>query len=170
MREVIGPLVGFNYWANHRLLDAVASLPADAFTREVGREFSVPTLQGMLVHLMGAEAIWLCRWRGASQANAERAEAYPAIATLRARWGEVERELRAFVDGLTEADLRREFDYRLLSGEPGRSVLWHAIQHVVDHGTHHRSEVATMLTRLGTSPPGTGLIAYYRSAAQGAGR
>lgn len=35
--------------------------------------------------------------------------------------------------------------------------------HVVNHDTHHRSEVATMLTRVGHVPPGTDLIVHYRT-------
>jgi len=163
MREVIGPLVDFNYWANRRLLGAVDALAPDGFTREVGREFSLPTLQGMLGHILGAEVLWLARWRGSPPNPMERADAYPTPAALRSRWTEAERDFRGFVDGLSEADLAREIDYRALDGQPYRSVLWQMIQHVVNHGTHHRSEVATMLTRLGQPPPATDLIVYYRT-------
>ncbi len=163
MREVIGPLVDFNYWANRRLLGAVEALPAEAFSREIGREFSFPTLQGMLVHIMGAELIWLGRWRGISPGTPERADAYATLAALRARWERAEADFRGFVDGLGEADLARVVETRTLAGDPYRAALWQMIQHVVNHGTHHRSEVATMLTRLGAAPPATDLILYYRS-------
>jgi uncharacterized damage-inducible protein DinB len=36
------------------------------------------------------------------------------------------------------------------------------VQHVVNHGTHHRSETATMLTRLGQAPEPLDLVVYYR--------
>lgn len=163
MREVTGPLVDFNYWANRRLLGAVEALPAEAFSREIGREFSFSTLQGMLVHIMGAELIWLGRWRGISPGTPERADAYATLAALRARWERTEADFRGFVDGLGEADLARVVETRTLAGDPYRAALWQMIQHVVNHGTHHRSEVATMLTRLGAAPPATDLILYYRS-------
>ncbi len=163
MREVIGPLVDFNCWANRRLLGAVGALGQEGFTRELGREFSSPTLQGMLAHIMGAEVLWLGRWRGSPPTPMERAEAYPTPAALGIRWTEAERDLRGFVERLSEADLTREIDYRALDGQPYRSALWQMIQHVVNHGTHHRSEVATMLTRLGQPPPATDLIVYYRT-------
>jgi len=164
MRKLIGPLVDFNYWANRRLLGTVETLPADAFTRELGREFSVPTLQGMLVHIMSAEQVWLGRWRGVSVAAPERADGYPTVQTLRTRWETAERDFRAFVESQGDAELERVVDYRANDGQPYRSALWHMIQHVVNHGTHHRSEVATMLTRLGQAPLATDLILYYRSA------
>ena len=34
------------------------------------------------------------------------------------------------------------------------------LQHVVNHATHHRSEIATMITMLSGSPPGTDLVVY----------
>ena len=34
------------------------------------------------------------------------------------------------------------------------------LHHVPDHGTHHRSEIATMLTMVSGSPPGTGLARF----------
>jgi uncharacterized damage-inducible protein DinB len=38
--------------------------------------------------------------------------------------------------------------------------------HVPNHATHHRSEIATMLTMLSGSPPDTGVNSYYREAAK----
>jgi uncharacterized damage-inducible protein DinB len=35
-----------------------------------------------------------------------------------------------------------------------------ALEHVVNHATHHRSEVATMLTMVSGSPPDTGRVTY----------
>jgi uncharacterized damage-inducible protein DinB len=36
------------------------------------------------------------------------------------------------------------------------------LQHVVNHATHHRSEIATMLTMTKGSPPGTDMTIFYR--------
>lgn len=166
-RETIQPLVDFNYWANRQVLDAVEQLPADVFTREVGREFSFSTLQGTLAHIMGAEMVWLARWRGASPTGMEPAERYPTVAALGGRWAEVERELRGFIGALGDDGLARVVEYRAMDGRPYRHALWQMIQHVVNHGTHHRSEAATMLTRLGHAPPPTDLIVYYRAQAGG---
>jgi uncharacterized damage-inducible protein DinB len=162
MRKAIGAVVGYNYWANHRVLDAAGALEPASFTQEVGREFSFPTLQGMLVHLMGAELIWLGRWQGDSPGTPQRAEDYPTLAALRSRWESAERDFRRFVDGLGDEELGRVVETRTLAGQVYQLPLWQMIQHVVNHGTHHRSEVATMLTRLGAPPPPLDLVIYYR--------
>lgn len=163
MRDVIQPLVGYNYWANRRVLDAVTGLSPEAFTRELGAEFSFPTLQGMLVHVMGAELIWLGRWRGDSPGVPERPESYPTLEALRRRWEGVEADLRRFVDDQSDGDLSRVIETRNLAGTVFRLPLWQMVQHVVNHGTHHRSEAATMLTRLSSPPATLDLVVYYRS-------
>ena len=38
--------------------------------------------------------------------------------------------------------------------------------HVPNHATHHRSEIATMLTMVSGSPPDTGITSYYREKAE----
>jgi uncharacterized damage-inducible protein DinB len=51
-------------------------------------------------------------------------------------------------------------EYRLLSGKVYQQPLGLLLHHVTDHGTHHRSEIATMLTMVSGSPPGTGLARF----------
>ncbi len=165
IRELLRPLVDYNYWANGRLLEAAGALPAGALTRELGTEWSFPSLHRMFAHVMGAEALWLARWRGVDPAGLEPADGYDALPALRARWEAVERDFRAYLEPLDDAALRRAIDYRTLDGRPSRSVLWQMVQHVVNHGTHHRSEAAAMLTRLGHAPPPLDLILYYRTRA-----
>ena len=57
----------------------------------------------------------------------------------------------------------RRFDYQLMNGQPGQSILWHMLQHVVNHATYHRGQVTTMLRQLGAAPPKSqDLIVFYR--------
>jgi uncharacterized damage-inducible protein DinB len=39
------------------------------------------------------------------------------------------------------------------------------LQHLVNHGTYHRGQVATMLRQLGTIPNSSDLIFFYREHA-----
>jgi uncharacterized damage-inducible protein DinB len=65
---------------------------------------------------------------------------------LRTAWDTFEAEQRAYVEGLTEADLKRVIAYRNTQGVEGRVALAPLLQHVVNHATHHRSEAAAMIT------------------------
>ncbi len=161
LTEMVKALYEYDRWANRRLFEAVVSLPTGTADREVGSQFSFPTLKGMLAHILGAEVNWLARWKGHSPSSILRAKDVPDLDALRARWNELEAELSAFIDGLSEADLARVIHYKTTEGQPRSLPLWPLLQHVANHSTHHRSELATMLTMLGVAPPPTDLVIYH---------
>jgi uncharacterized damage-inducible protein DinB len=161
---MIRGLYDYHRWANRRLFEVAATLGADV-DREVGKQFSAPTVKGMLAHIYGADWIWLSRWKGTSPTRIPDGTDFATLDDLRRRWDELEREQQAFVDSLGDADLERVLDFRDTAGRPGRLALGGLLQHVANHATHHRSEVATMLTMLRGSPPPTDLVVYLRQKA-----
>ena len=156
-------LFDYDRWANRRLWDAVAALPPGEADREIGREWSVPTLKGMLAHILGAHIVWLARWRGSSPSALASAKDFPDLSSLRTRWDQAEADLSAFIAGLGDAELTRIVEYRNTEGQAFQHPLGPLMRHLVNHGTHHRSEVATMLTRLGVAPPPTDYVVYLRA-------
>lgn len=163
---LIRGLYDYHRWANHRLFEVALGL-GDAVTREMGKHWSVPTVKGMFAHLYGADAIWLSRWKGTSPARLPGDADFTTMADLRARWDLLETEQRAFVEGLTEADLARPVIYKNTSGEQFQVALGPLLQHVVNHATHHRSELATMITLISGSPPDTGINTYRTTVVKG---
>ena len=57
-------------------------------------------------------------------------------------------------------DLARVIDYKNTEGKGFKAPLGHLMQHVANHATHHRSEIATMVTILSGSPPDTGMNSW----------
>lgn len=159
--ETIRGLYDYDRWANRRLFDVASSLPPGKVGQEIGTQFSFPTLHGMLVHILGAEVIWLTRWQGTSPTAMPSAGDFPDLPALRRRWDEQDQRIRAFIEGLGDADLARVVHYKNSQGQAFQLPLWQLMQHVVNHSTHHRSELATMLTMLGVSPPPTDLVIYH---------
>lgn len=155
-------LVDFNAWADHRVLDACHGLTEEQFTRDLGSSF--PSVRDTLVHIMGGEWVWLALWRGhpspRTEMQAEFANSrFANQASVRARWEQVEVGLLDFVRGVTDADLEKTFEVKSHgSVYPLRSLL----QHLVNHGTYHRGQVATMLRQLGATPPATDYHLYLR--------
>ena len=82
------------------------------------------------------------------------------MAAVRAQWQSLEAEQEAFVDGLADSDLARAVQYKNTTGKAFSAPLGPLLQHVANHATHHRSEIATMVTMLSGSPPGTGLARF----------
>ena len=156
-------LFDYDAWANRRMLDACAALSPEQFTRDLGSSFR--SVRDTLAHIMGAEWLWLERFRGGPAASLLSGDQFPDLAGLRARWAQVEHELLSYVDGLSAADLQRNFDYRDLKGNPHTILLWQTLQHLANHGTYHRGQVTTMFRQLGAKPIGTDLMGFYRERA-----
>jgi uncharacterized damage-inducible protein DinB len=153
---MVRDLYDYHRWANRMLFELAAGLGEEVCSREVGAHFSVPTLTRMFAHLYGADAVWLHRWTGAPAS----VPPYPGLgsmAEVRQKWQALEAQQKAFVDALGDADLGRVVEYKNTRGQAFRAPLGVLLQHVANHGTHHRSEIATMLTILSGSPPDTGI-------------
>jgi uncharacterized damage-inducible protein DinB len=157
-------LLDYHYWARDRLLDAAEALTGDELTRDLGSSFR--SIRDTLAHLHGAEWIWLSRWLGSSPTTMLPLDRFTDVAAVRAGWSELESQVRDFATSLTDESVDEWMDYRLLNGTPGRSKLWHMIQHMVNHATYHRGQVTTMLRQLGAAPPKSlDLITFYRERA-----
>ena len=157
--DLVCGLYDYHRWANRRLFDVARALGEDLASRDVGKEFSFPTITRMFGHLYGADWVWLSRWKGTSPTKLPGAE-FPTLASIRAPWDALEREQQAFVEALTASDLTRVVAFTNTEGKPFKLALWPLLQHVPNHATHHRSEIATMITMISGSPPDTGVNSY----------
>jgi len=153
---MIRDLYEYHRWANCRLFDFASALGEETCARDVGAQFSHPRVTRMFGHLYGAEHLWLRRWKGTSPTNQPGAE-LTTMAAVRQPWDVLEAEQTAFLDALRDADLARVVEYKSTEGKVFRAPLGPLLQHVANHATHHRSEIATMVTMLSGSPPDTGI-------------
>jgi uncharacterized damage-inducible protein DinB len=153
---MIHDLYEYHRWANRKLYDFAAALGEATCARDVGTQFSYPKVTRMFAHLYGADWVWLSRWKGTSPTTLPGAE-LTTMAAVRQKWDALEAEQKAFVDGLRDADLARAVEYKNTEGKTFGAPLGQLLQHVANHATHHRSEIATMVTMLSGSPPDTGI-------------
>jgi len=158
--EQMRSLFAYDAWANRRILNACAPLTPEQFTRDLGSSFR--SVRDTLAHTLGAQWIWLQRFQGKTPAAMPRADEFPDLASLRARWSEVERDLQTYVEGLSAADIEGFFEYNDLKGNSHRNLRWQTLQHLANHGTYHRGQITTMLRQLGATPVSTDLIGFYR--------
>jgi len=164
---LIRELYDYHHWANRRLFDVAVELGEAVVTRDMGEHWSVPTVRAMLAHVYGADAIWLARWKGRSLDRVPGDADISSLADLRAKWDALEVEQREFVGRLTDPDLGRPVSYKNTAGTPFQVALGPLLQHVVNHATHHRSELATMITLISASPPDTGINTYRTAVVKG---
>jgi uncharacterized damage-inducible protein DinB len=154
-------LVDYHYWARDRLLDGVSVLTPEQFTRDMGGSFR--SVRDTCAHIYAAEWAWYSRWQGTSPTALLPPDQFPDVTSLRQQWSEHETLMRTFLESLGEAGIHRVFQYTLINGQPGATVFWPMLQHVVNHASYHRGQVTTLLRQLGAAPPKSmDLIAFYR--------
>ena len=155
-------MLAYHYWARDRLLEALEPLTPEQYTRDLGNSFK--SIRDTVAHMHAAEWAWYSRWQGTAVTALLPADRFPDVASARQAWLDMERQVRAFVNGLGEHETDRVFNYTLLNGSAGSSPFWQMLQHVVNHASYHRGQVTTMLRQLGAQPPkGMDMIAFYRT-------
>jgi len=158
-------LFDYTEWANDLAMDAASKLPDEGLLRDVG--ISHHSIFGTLVHMVGAEWIWLERWHGRSPTKAEAwtlwsTESCQDLAVLKDRWLNLINERAQFVSKLDETRLAADLHFKLLSGDSSSMPLINQMQHVVNHATMHRGQIVGMIRQLGIDPPATDLLFYLR--------
>ena len=153
-------LFEYDRWANNRVLRAAATLTVEQFTRNLGGSF--PSVRDALLHIIAGEWIWLQYWKETTPDPAflpelrKRRDAlfhpdvFADVTAVRSRWAEVEEEMAGFVNGLTDEDLKK-----MLPARNTLISLAHLMQHVANHSTYHRGQVALMMRQLGAEPLAT---------------
>ena len=159
-RQAMVRLFEYGEWANHRFLDAVAPLAAEDYLKDL--KSSHGGVHGTLLHAYAAEWVWHQRFGGVSPTSLPDQEQITDLAALRARWSALEAERRSWLESLGPGAGERVIEYRNLKGDPFSSRLWPLVQHVTNHGSYHRGQVAVFLRQLGLKPPTTDLVAFDR--------
>ncbi len=153
-------LYQYDRWANNRVLHATSRLSAEEFKRDLGGSFR--SVRDTLVHIIGGEWIWLRYWKAPPTNSALltslrtrrdllfNPDSFPNVATVQLKWAEVETEQNEFVYGLTDELLERMLPFRATQVSLARLM-----QHMANHSTYHRGQVALMMRQLGAEPVGT---------------
>jgi uncharacterized damage-inducible protein DinB len=158
--EVVRMHFDYSMWASRRLLDAAAQLTSEELTRDFGT--ADKSVHGTLVHIFGADRIWLARVEG-RQLDALVKPADYDLAKLTREWTSLGDRWKEWAALLTDDLLNEWRDYKDMKENPHRTPLWQISLHVVNHATHHRGQVSGFLRSLGKTPPPLDLIYYYRT-------
>jgi uncharacterized damage-inducible protein DinB len=159
-KDDIQLLYEYDRWANNRVLNAVSTLNAEEFTRDLGGSFR--SVRDTLVHIVGSQWAWLTYWKASSPSSAFLADlwpreealfhpnAFPELPAVQLKWAEVEKEQVEFVNGVTNESMRR-----MLPVYERQVSLAHLMQHLANHSTYHRGQVALMMRQLSATPVAT---------------
>lgn len=153
-------LFEYDRWANNRVLQAASALSAEQFTRDLGGSFR--SVRDTLLHIVGGEWGWLTYWKEPNHGPTFLAElwdrhdalfrpdAFPNVEAVHGKWVEVEKEQIEFLNRLTGEGLRRRLPVRKT-----QLSLEHLMQHLANHSTYHRGQIAAMMRQLDGKPLAT---------------
>ncbi len=136
--------------SNERVIDALRRVPQEALSGERGDAWQRAV--DIFSHMQAARQLWLHRMGGPIEAPAD---LFPKGTTLEESvdWFErVNEAWRPFMDGLSDAHLRRVFDYPSIEGGRYRSRVEDILIQLFGHGWYHRGQIA-MLTRFSGGEP-----------------
>jgi len=149
--ELVTHLYEYNEWANDHLLGVASGLSADDLS--AGRGASFGSVLSSFAHIAAAQINWLERWTtGRNQTPTLELQKMPDLGIVRDSFLASHTGLRDFVAGLSDERLEAPLEFRDSRGAQYSPPLWQLMTHVANHGTHHRGEIALMLTGAGHSP------------------
>ncbi|HKV79818.1 MAG TPA: DinB family protein [Candidatus Sulfotelmatobacter sp.] len=164
-------LYEYDRWANRRVLQAVSALSVEQFTRDLAGSFR--SVRDALVHIIAGEWTWLVYWTKPSHAPALLAElrtqrealfnpaTFPDVVAVQTKWAEVEKEQVAFVSSLTNETLEK-----MLPARGTQLSLAHLMQHLTNHSTYHRGQIALMMRQLDAEPLATDFHVFLAEGRQ----
>lgn len=165
--DAIRNTYGYDEWATAKMFDAADGLTPEQFVAQG----PIPhgTIKQTLLHLLIVHKRFLSWWDGsfpAQQAYSQQANPadYPDLASVRAFREQIAEQTRAFVSDLSDEDAAQYLSTTGPNGSEFGFPRWQMVQHVANHNTQHRSEVAVMLTEFDCSPGDIDLIFYQMEA------
>lgn len=160
-KELLRDMYEYVRWADHQLITAARSVNDEAYHKEQG--ISLGSIHKLQVHMMAAQWVWLCRWRGESPTRIENHEDYPTRDSVEQRWPLVHSAVFDFLGLQSPKSLAREVQYRNLKGEIFTVPLAELMMHVIDHAAYHRGQLNTMIKKSGGSPQAVSYVNYILS-------
>lgn len=156
--EDVRRLHDFHRWATDRALDAAAPVTAGQLDLPWGGSFG--SGRGLLRHVVGAERLWLERWRGTSLQSIPEFPPAAGGRDFRDAWRAVAAEQHAFLEALTAERLSTPLTYVNLKGETWTYPLADILLHCANHGTYHRGQITHLLRDLGMAAPSTDFLIF----------
>ena len=152
----------YNIWANGKMSDLLESLDEEILYTEVQSSFS--TLEKTLLHIWGAEGIWLKRLQRESPTHFHTQDFTGNKAALLNGFRRSSKDLFEYIEGKDAGFLQEVISFKTMKGDPYSSPVDEILYHVVNHGAFHRGQIVTILRELRvTMIPQTDLIFYLRS-------
>lgn len=146
----------YDAWATARLLEAVAPLTPEQFAHEFAGSFS--SVRQQFVHALSVSDRYRARLAGAPVPDVS-PESIATPGELMAYEAQMRRQLNDFIGSLSEEQLNRVWEHETRRGI-FKATVSQTLQHMVNHATYHRGQVACLLKLHGVDFADTDLIIW----------
>ena len=123
----ISRLFAYGRWASELTLASAAELDAKQFVQPVGGSFG--SGHGTLVHLYGADWVWLERWQGRSPRALPTGQDASTLDAIARMWREVQQKQMDFVEALAPERMAQPLSYVNFKGETFKYPLGETLVH-----------------------------------------
>ena len=149
----------YNRWMNERIYATAARMTDEERRADRGAFFG--SIHRTLDHILWGDEAWIARFTGAPfTAKAYGADRHADFADLARERERTDTAILNWAGRLTQAGLEGTLEYRAASdGRPRAVARWVAATHLVQHATHHRGQVVTLMKQRGFDPGATDLAA-----------
>jgi uncharacterized damage-inducible protein DinB len=150
MKSYFLRLFRFNDWANQRLLITIKN-----------HQVQDEKILTLMSHIISAEIIWLNRIKNLPTSPFPLWEKYKLSELLTMNMESSNNWLN-FVEANRSESFSEMIDYKNIEGKSFETLLQDIMIHVVNHGTHHRSQVSNLLKEKGIDSPPLDFIVFTR--------
>lgn len=143
-------MFAYDFWAN------------DLFIRAMETQLIAhPKVYILMSHILSANEIWLCRVQNRPAPDENLWKPY-TIQELREKAVLVNDLWKNQLTQLNATEINSEVIYQNSKGQKFSSSLIEILTHLINHGTYHRGQLASLFRQEGVIPPVTDFIAYIR--------
>ncbi len=158
MEESFRHLILYHCWANQRLIDHLRTLPKALFLLKMESVF--PTLSQTFGHIYSVDQLWLSRISGKNPSQISD-HTFQSIEEVEEAFIQQTQAFHQLIGN--QPDLLTNIHYKTTKGRPDHQKLYQLLQHLVNHGTYHRGNIAAMVRQLGYHGVSTDYLTFLRT-------
>jgi len=143
-----------------KVLTSLNAVPSDLRSSEAFQK-----AVSLMAHIVAARRLWLFRFGVVKEAPSEFFPENLSLPDLWLRLEQMQADWSKYLDGLSEAELERVFEYRSLEGPWFRNTVEDILTQLFGHSWHHRGQIALLLRSIGVEPAVTDFVFWTREPA-----
>jgi len=158
-------LTRYKAWANEVIFEALAKLPESELLAK--RRIFAGNLLRTLNHTRAMDLVWKAHLEGVPHSLTTRNPESPPFSEVRASQAQLDLWFVEYSRSLTPEKSAEMVKFEFIGGGSGAMSRADMVLHVVNHGTYHRGNVASMMYEIPVQPPSTDLPVFIRETASG---